>query len=255
MMLSFTGCSGSGASGSTAASASAAATATEDTTVASATASEDTTVASAAASEDTTVASAIATDVASPDTSNPQMTVDKANKTVTIPCQVNGKYFTEATRHGIVFKDGSNGEKSVLRSLTSQFDFYNALIEIGATPGNNLTMDDMNAKSSAEGKAVQGDPLEVTVKWGDTEVPFSDIITSSVTPAKPMDIRFGGNLDNAKSYKTGCILCLDSCAVGITSNATYPTGSTQNKEVEFHGNKDVLPADGTLVYVTFKLNK
>ena len=38
-----------------------------------------------------------------------------------------------------------------------------------------------------------------------------------------MDIRFGGNLDNARTFHTGCILCLDSCAVGITSNASYPS--------------------------------
>lgn len=177
--------------------------------------------------------------------------VDKAAGTVTIPCEVNGKYFTESTRHGIVYAGGSNGEKAVLRGLTDEKAFYEALIEIGAVAGNNLTMDDMAAAGSAEGKPVEGDAMEVTVKWDDKEMPFADIIVAS--DPRPMDIRFGGNLEAAKEKNTGCILCLDSCAVGITSNAAYPTGTTQNDEVQFNGNKDVLPADGTVVYVTFKV--
>ena len=39
--------------------------------------------------------------------------VDKEAGTVTVLTQVNGKYFTEGTRHASVFKDGSNGAKSV----------------------------------------------------------------------------------------------------------------------------------------------
>lgn len=67
-----------------------------------------------------------------------------------------------------------------------------------------------------------------------------------------MDIRFGGNLDNARTFHTGCILCLDSCAVGITSNASYPSGTTQGDEVRFFGNDKVLPPDGTRVSVIFR---
>ncbi len=181
------------------------------------------------------------------------LVVDTAAGTVTLACEVNGKYFTESTRHGIVYADGSNGEKAVLRGLANQEDFYNALIEIGGEPGNNVSMADMEAKASAEGAAVEGSPLDVTISWdgSEGELPFADVIKAS--EQRPMDIRFGGNLEAAKEYKTGCILCLDSCAVGITSNAAYPTGTTQNSEVEFFGNDQVLPKDGTLVYVTFML--
>ena len=48
------------------------------------------------------------------------------------------------------------------------------------------------------------------------------------------------------------ILCLDSCAVGISSNAAYPTGTTQNDEVRFFGNDKVLPKDGMRVSVIFR---
>lgn len=174
------------------------------------------------------------------------MVIDKDKKEIRMETEVNGKYFTESTRHGVVFKDGSNGEKSVLRGLVDQLEFHQALLDIGAKPGDNLKMEDM--KKSI---AVDGDKIDVFVTWDglSKEIPFNDIIKSS--DAKPMDIRFGGNLENAKAKKTGCVLCLDSCAVGITSNASYVTGSSDT--VKFYGNEEILPKDGTRVTVIFKL--
>lgn len=188
----------------------------------------------------------------SSDSASKALQVNKDKKEVIIKAEVNGKYFTEPTRHGVVFKDGSNGEKAILRGLSSQTDFYDALLSIGATPGNNLTMDHMKADKT-NGVAVQGSRLDVFVTWEglDKEIPFEDIVKAS--EGRPIDVRFGGNLENAKEYKTGCILCLDSCAVGITSNAAYPTGTTQNNVVTFNGDQSVLPQDGTEVSVIFRL--
>ena len=173
------------------------------------------------------------------------MIVDKAAKTVKLYTEVNGKYFVEPTRHGVVFKDGSNGNKSIFKAYGNQNDFYNALIDIGAKPGNNLTLETV--------AAVQGDPLDVTITWNGAvkELPIGDAIVDSQN--KKTDFLFGGNQERAKTINTGCILCLDSCPVGITSNATYPQKSFDKGEVQFRGNKDILPADGTGVVVTFKL--
>lgn len=177
------------------------------------------------------------------------MVVNKDKKEIQILAQVNGKYLTEATRHGVVAKDGANGEKTVLRGLSNEIDFYNALIEIGAKPGNNISLDDM--KTSTE--SVEGSKLNVFVTWKDLgkEIPFSDILSSS--DKRPMDVRFGGNLENATNLKTGCILCLDSCAVGITSNAAYKANELTVSKISVTGNSAVLPADGTKVAVIFRL--
>ena len=67
--------------------------------------------------------------------------VDKEAGTVTVLSQVNGKYLTEGTRHASVFMEGNNGAKSVFTSYGNHEDFYNALVEIGAEPGNNMTPD------------------------------------------------------------------------------------------------------------------
>ncbi|GCD10890.1 YdjY domain-containing protein [Clostridium tagluense] len=182
------------------------------------------------------------------------LVVNKEAKEIKMLCEVNGKYFKEATRHGIVFAKGSNGEKSVLRGLADEKEFHQALLDIGAKPGNNLKAADMKATAD-KGVAVDGDKLNAVVTWEgqDKEIPFADIIKASVE--KPMDLRFGGNLESAKKNNTGCVLCLDSCATGITSDAAYPTGTTQNKVVKFYGDEDVLPEDGKVVTVTFRLAK
>ena len=171
--------------------------------------------------------------------------VDTENRQVSVTSQVNGKYFTEATRHGVVFKGGSNGEKSVLRGLGSEIAFYEALMSLGFNAGNNVTVDDMS-----KGVHVEGDRLDVFVTWEglDGEIPFADIIRAS--EERPMDIRFGGNLANAENAKTGCILCLDSCAVGIVSNTSYETGASNR--IQFFGIDSVLPPDGTEVIVIFR---
>jgi hypothetical protein len=178
--------------------------------------------------------------------SSKALVINKDNKEIKMTATVNGKYFTEATRHGVVAVGGSNYEKSVLKGDANEIDFYDALITIGATPGNNVTMDDMK-----KAVKVEGSKLNVFVTWDGLgkEIAFNDIIKSS--DPRPTDIRFGGNLENAKDKKTGCVLCLDSCAVGITSNASYETGASST--VKFYGDKDVLPKDGTKVTVIFRL--
>lgn len=176
------------------------------------------------------------------------LVVSKEDKEVKIIAVVNGKYFTEATRHGVVAVGGSNADKSVLRGEANEIDFHEALMEIGAKPGDNVKLEDMS-----KGVKVDGEKLDVFVTWKGLgkEIPFNDIIKSS--DERDMDIRFGGNLVAAKDKKTGCILCLDSCAVGITSNSSYETGAS--KTVQFFGDPDVLPKDGTKVTVIFRIAK
>lgn len=176
--------------------------------------------------------------------------VDKEAGKVTFLAKVNGKYFFEPTRHAAVFEGGSNGDKSVFTGLVDTEPFHNALVEIGAQAGENMTPD------NKETTKVQGDSLAVSVTWGDgsKEYDLNEVVKDS--NGSKIDIRFGGNLKRALDKKTGCLICLDSCPVGITSNAAYTYGAVEKRdEVGFTGNQDILPEDGSLVAITVKLNK
>ncbi len=183
-----------------------------------------------------------------PSRENP-MIVDGKEGRVIIYTEVNGRYFTKPTRHGIVFKDGKNGNKSILKAWVNQHDFNLALRRIGLKPGNNVTFD------SEEGTKVRGDLLKVTVTWdgAEREYDWGEIVKSE--PDRGWEIRYGGNDEREQEKRTGCILCLDSCAVGITSNARWGWKSFERGKVKFYGNPETLPEDGTPVYVTFSKMK
>ncbi|WP_297811742.1 YdjY domain-containing protein [uncultured Finegoldia sp.] len=174
--------------------------------------------------------------------------VDEEKKTVTVLCSVNGKYFTENTRHASVFTDGSNGAKSILTAYGTPENFFNALVKIGAKPGNNMNPD------NATKTHVEGSKIKATVTWegAGKDYDINDVIKDS--SGKKIDFRFGGNLERANKKKTGCLSCLDSCPVGIVSNAAYTYGAVEKRnETKFTGNADVLPEDGTFVAVTYSL--
>ena len=174
--------------------------------------------------------------------------VDKEAKTVTVLTQVNGKYFTEVTRHASVFKDGTNGAKSVFTAYVDPVAFYDALVEIGAEPGNNMTVDN-GATTHVEGTALD---MKVTWNGAEKEYDVNEVIKDS--NGKQIEFKFGGNLEMAKNKNTGCLSCLDSCPVGIISNAAYTYGSVEKtSEVTFMGNGDILPEDGTYIATVYSI--
>lgn len=170
--------------------------------------------------------------------------VDKDNHSVTVLAKVNGKYFTSPTRHALVYKDGNFGDKAVFQSMCDPITFYQGLLEIGAKPGENMKMD------TASQTHVEGDILQVSVITPDKTIDLNEAIKDSL--GNPIEMRFGGNAEASKEYQTGCLACLDSCPVGIVSNHSYTLGAVEDtKEVEFYGNQQVLPGDGTFVALKF----
>ncbi len=174
--------------------------------------------------------------------------VDPSGHSVSFLAEVNGKYLYQPTRHFAVFKDGKNGEKAILRGLANHVDFYEALVAIKAVAGENMTLENKEATH------VKGTAFSVTVSWDGLEKSRSIDEVVNDSNHTPIDMKFGGNLENAKQFNTGCLLCLDSCPVGIVSNAAYTYGAvTKRKQVAFVGNKDLLPEDGTRVVVTLTI--
>lgn len=181
------------------------------------------------------------------------ITTNPSTQSVTIYAQINGKYFTEPSRHGVVFKDGSNGEKCILRGLCSEKDFYAALLSVGGVPGDKLYFADATPDGT---QYIEGQKMDVTVSWegSNGEIPWADIMTTGNGKPYVADFRFGGNIKAAYAKNTGCILCIESCPVGICSNAAYAYGVVETTKTEqFYGNPDVLPEDGTICQVTFTL--
>lgn len=185
-----------------------------------------------------------------PTRDNP-LIIDEKGKKVMIYTEVHEMNVHQSNVHwGIVFKDGRFQDRAILRSYANQLDFHDALLKIGAKPGNNLNKDTI-------GSYVEGDTLIVTVTWPGLEKEYSlnDVFVDE--RGKGFNIKFGGNRKASEEQKTGCITCLESCWISITSNANYPqTGAIKrflNPNSRFKGNANLLPGDGKPVIVIYRL--
>jgi len=185
-----------------------------------------------------------------PSKENP-LIIDEKGKRVLIYTEVHEMNVHQWNVHwGVVFKDGKFQDRAILRAYSNQLDFHDALVKIGAKPGNNLDKDTI-------GKYVEGDSLDVKATWPGLgkELSLNEIFVDE--KGKGFNIKFGGNRKASEEKQTGCITCLESCWISISSNANYPqTGSIKrflNPNSHFKGRADVLPSDGKPVIMIYKV--
>lgn len=198
----------------------------------------------------TTLQLAGAKDDGLPTRENP-LVIDMKEKRVLIYTEVSEKNLHEANPHwGVVFKDGKFGEKAILVSFANPLAFHDALLQIGAKPGNNLTKDVI-------GKPVEGDALEMTATWSGLgkELKPAEIFYDKT--GKGFEIKFGGNRKASEEMNTGCITCLESCWIAITSNTKYPTITGATRAVSpnslFRGRAEVLPGGDKPVILIYRV--
>ena len=173
--------------------------------------------------------------------------VDPENKRVLIYTEVNPKSHHQNNPHwGVVFRGGKLHDKGLLLAFCTPESFYDALTQIGARPGNNLTL-------RSSGEFIAGDEVVVSVIVPGTSQPLGLAEIFDDTSGKGFHIRFGGNRQRAVEEQTGCITCLESCPVGITSNASYPAISSFKRMLSpncrFKGRAEKLPPSGKMVLI------
>ncbi|MCP4134335.1 MAG: hypothetical protein GY754_25395 [bacterium] len=167
---------------------------------------------------------------------SPIIKADEKSKAVTFLAEVNGTYFHAATQYCAVFKDASNGNKSIFRSLADHISFYKALKKIGAQAG------------------AKGDLLDVTVTWNGAgkEYTLDEVIKNK--SGKSIAMRFSGNPEKAKKKKNACLLSLNNSPVSVAANESLGA-LKKGKKSSFRGNRDILPPDMTVVAITVKVKK
>lgn len=131
-----------------------------------------------------------------PTKENPLIIDEKGNK-VLIYTEVNEMNVHQWNVHwGVVFKDGKFQDRAILRAYSNQLDFHDALVKIGAKPGNNLNKDTI-------GKYVEGDPLDIKATWPGLgkELSLNEIFIDE--RGKGFNIKFGGNRRASEEKQTG----------------------------------------------------
>lgn len=159
--------------------------------------------------------------------------------------------------HAIVWRDGRSAHSALLEADVSDRQVIRALEELGARPGNNLSMDAWderrNPGSPAPDVRIAGPPIQVLLGLPGRPdlVPLSTVLEDS--GGKALDLRYGGNERNIPKWKSGCIVCLYSCPGSKIGNAAYTERDYVRNATRFRIKEGVLPPDGTVVRVVLRV--
>jgi hypothetical protein len=187
---------------------------------------------------------------------------------VIYPARFNAATGDEARYHLIVWKGGTSAN-ALIETPADDLAFHDALLSLGAHPGDNLTMASWNKRhdptNPAPRKKVEGSPLDIRLSWEAKPlgIPMEQAFRQSPTPspqslAPSPEFRFGGN--RARWFNTvplaprpGCLLCLYSCPSGKVSNRALSVHDYVEAPSRFVANTDILPPDGAPVTITVRL--
>ncbi len=150
----------------------------------------------------------------------------------------------KTSHFGIVYYRGRQAKNALFHAYIEPLNLFSILHALGAVPGDNLT-------EKSFGKKVAGSSLDVKVIYQGKEYEINSVIYDA--SKKGFDIRFGGNKKAQRKSESGCILCLESCYMGIMSNASYPMISNLRKFIRtnsrFFINKDFASGDDGFIFV------
>ncbi len=189
------------------------------------------------------------------------ITIDTAARSVTFsgtihPGRFNGANSSLNDHHFIVWRKGGAAGNALILSDANDLDVQRALQSLGAVAGENLTLDTWEKRADLSHRdpdlAVKGSGIDVRVAWGGhAPVGASDILVDK--GGKGFRFRLGGHERHIATWRSGCVVCLESCPGGRISNAAYTMRDLYNGRAKFTVRKELLPADGTPVTITMTL--
>jgi hypothetical protein len=181
------------------------------------------------------------------------------------PMRFNAAQGDEAHYHLLVWQGGTSAN-ALIETPADDLALHDALVTLGAQPGDNLTMASWNQRHDSHNPAplekVTGDLLDLYISWADhpAGLPVSEVFHQSPAPnpQPPVNWRFAGNRDRwfnriPLAPRPGCLVCLYSCPSGKVSNGALSVHDYVGAPSRFVANTDILPPDGTPVIVTFRV--
>jgi hypothetical protein len=156
--------------------------------------------------------------------------------------------------HLITWQGGKAGMQALFQTAAPDSAVHDALVALGIKPGNNLTLDTWSKRRTAASKEpdklADGDRLEITILYGGQEFSTQEVLAD--LKGNAYDFRFAGNRTFIPAWKSGCVVCLQSCPGSKISNRTYSIRDLEKKKVSFKP-ADALPfKDGDPIAVRIK---
>lgn len=203
-----------------------------------------------------------------PATLETPLVISPESKQVTLygviyPSRFNRAEGDEAHYHLLTWK-GGHSKNALIETPVDDLAFHDALVKIGAQPGNTLSMAAWTQRADPDSPAprqkAKGSHLAVFLSWHDqpARLPVHRILRPPpVSPQLPV-WTFEGNRDrwfNRVPFapRPGCLVCLYSCPSGKLSNGKLSIADYMAQPGRFQIDVERLPPDSTPVQVTFEL--
>lgn len=182
---------------------------------------------------------------------------------VIYPARFNRAEGDEAHYHLLTWK-GGHSKNALIETPADDLAFHDALVKIGAQPGNTLSMAAWTQRADPDSPAprqkAKGSHLAVFLSWQDQpgRLPVHRILRPPpVSPQLPV-WTFEGNRDrwfNRVPFapRPGCLVCLYSCPSGKLSNGRLSIADYMSHPGRFRADTESLPPDNTPVHVIFEL--
>jgi hypothetical protein len=125
--------------------------------------------------------------------------------------------------HFVAWAGGKASRLALLVALSADSAIHDALLAAGAAPGNNLTIDSWDKRADPSSKdpdiIATGSPLEITINAGEHAWTPESLLTD--LNGRPEDFVFAGNRQFIPVWKSGCVVCLQSCPGSKVSIRSY----------------------------------
>jgi hypothetical protein len=123
----------------------------------------------------------------------------------------------------VTWQGGLAAPNALFTTFAPDSAIYDALVSIGAVPGDNLTYypwsEISDPSNSGPDQKAQGPPVSIEILYGGAAYPASAFVHDENN--RPIEFRFSGNRNFIPLMRTGCVVCLESCPGGKIGNATY----------------------------------
>ena len=192
----------------------------------------------------------------------PSLIIDRENGEIRVSATVHPRamerWFGVRGHHAVVWEKGRAAPWALFRSRASDEEIRIALEALGAEPGENLTIETWTKRdepgSVEPDKRVEGTPVDVSVTWsglGEARA-LGSLIHQKGAPVAATDFRYGGNARFREHFKSGCIVCLQSCPGGAISNHARTLRDHAREGMIFTAKTEDLPSPGSSVTLIFK---
>jgi hypothetical protein len=173
------------------------------------------------------------------------------------PGQFSGFFRFVPNYHLLVWDDGKAAREALFETPVPDTALIAALEQLGAVPGNNLTMDAWDKRKDAKHPAprtkIAGTPVEIFVWWKNLSAPKPLAELLNDPGGRGLDFRFGGNKDLIKHWHSGCLVCLYSCPGSKIGNAAYTVRDYATGATQFTPRPELLPKAGSEVAIIFRV--